>query len=70
MTLVKINDDKSAVLQLGTWRSRSMPIDCVVGCRTEGQVKLVGLWFDPDLQVDKNWSEVKNRMVSLSQKWA
>ena len=32
--------------------------------------KLLGVWFGPDLQVDKNWGEVTSRVASLTQKWA
>ena len=40
-------------------------------CRwTEGPVKLLGVWFGPDLQVEKNWDEVASRVASLTHKWA
>jgi hypothetical protein len=70
LTGAKINQDKSVGLQLGTWRGRSMPSDGVVGRWTDGPVKLLGVWFGPDLQVDRNWDEVTSKVVSLTQKWA
>ncbi len=65
-----INPDKSVGLRLGTWRGKSMPSDSVVGCWTDRPVKLLGVWFGPDLQLDKNWDEVTSRVASLTQKWA
>jgi hypothetical protein len=70
VTGAKINHEKSVGLQLGTWRGRSMPPDSVVGRWTDGPVKLLGVWFGPDLQVDKNWGEVTSRVAHLTQKWA
>lgn len=35
------------------------------------QSNCLGVLFDPDLQIDKDWDEVTNRVrVNLTQKWA
>ncbi len=70
VTGAKINPDKSVGLRLGTWRGRPMPSNSVVGRWTDGPVKLLGVWFGPDLQLDRNWDEVTSKVASLTQKWA
>lgn len=40
----------------------------IVGCRTDGPVILVGAWFGPDLQMEKNWAEIKSRVVAFPQR--
>ena len=65
-----INRDKSVGLQLGNWRGRPTPASGEFCRWTEGPVKLLGVWFGPDLQVDRNWDEVASRVASLTQKWA
>lgn len=32
---------------------------------TDWSVKLLGVWFDPALQVDNSWEEVTNRITFL-----
>lgn len=48
------NQEKSVDLQLSTQRGRSMFTNSVVRCWMEGLVKLLGVWFSEDHQVDKN----------------
>ena len=53
----KVNFDKSEDLWLGAWK----------GCDTlprpfrwsDGPVRILGVWFGPDLQLKRNWSEVQ-----------
>ena len=45
----KVNFDKSEGLRLGAWRgSNTLP----------GPIRILGVWFGPDLQLERNWSEV------------
>ena len=49
----KVNFDKSEDLQLGAWRgSDTLP----------GPVRILGVWFGPDLQLERNWSEVQDKV--------
>ncbi|GAB1597330.1 hypothetical protein Ahia01_000009400 [Argonauta hians] len=64
-----INHEKSVCLRLGSWRGRPMPPDSVAGHWTDGPVKMLGVWFGPDLQVERNWDEVTSRVANLIQKW-
>lgn len=66
---VKINANKLVGLLLYSWRDRIMPSDGVVGRWTDGRVKLIEIWFGPNLQVNKNLEERTNRVTSLTQKW-
>lgn len=45
-------------LLLGTCRRKSIPFNNVVRLWTGGLVKMFGVWFDLDLQIEKNLSEV------------
>lgn len=62
---IKISANKSVGFPLGTWGSRSMPSDGLVGFWTGVLVKLVGICFGPGLQEDTNWKEVTNRVTSI-----
>lgn len=42
----------------------------VVVCWPDGPVKLLEVWFSPDVQVEKNWDMVMNRVANLTQRWA
>lgn len=50
----KFNQEKSVVLQLGTWRGKWMSPNSIVRHQTEGLVKLLGVWFRENLQLEKN----------------
>lgn len=64
-----VKQENSEGPQLSTWRCRRMSTDTVVAL--DGiPVTFLGVWFCPDLQVDKNWSEVTNKVASLTQKGA
>lgn len=41
----------------------------VMGQWTEGAVKMLGVWFDPEPQTEKNWSVVVDRVTTLIQIW-
>ena len=52
----KVNFDKSEGLRLGAWRgSNTLPGPFRW---SEGPVCILGVWFGPDLQLERNWSEV------------
>lgn len=65
VTEAMINQEKSVGLLFDTWKGRPMPTDSVVGHWMEELVKLLGVEFNPDLQVDKNWGEVTDKVASL-----
>lgn len=41
-----------------------------MGCWMEGLLKLLGIWFGPDLQAEKNRDEVMSRVAKFTQKLA
>ena len=55
VTGAKINCDKSSGLRIGAWRG--MPLQGPFSW-SDGPCKILGVWFGPDLQLEKNWSEV------------
>ncbi|MCP3653585.1 MAG: zinc-binding domain-containing protein [Herbaspirillum sp.] len=68
-----MNADKSVGLLLGEWRGEPTPAAASgvgVWRWTEGPVKVLGVWFGPDLQVERNGEEVEIRVAILIQKWA
>ena len=56
----KVNFDKSKGLRLGAWRGS----DTLPGPFrwSDGPVRILGLWFGPDLQLERNWSEVQGKV--------
>ena len=56
----KINFDKSEGLQLGAWRCS----DTLPGPFrwSDGPVRILRVWFGPDLQLERNWSEVQAKV--------
>ena len=53
----KVNFDKSKGLWLGAWRgSDNLPGPF---CWSDGPIRILGVWFGPDLQLKRNWSEVQ-----------
>ena len=57
---VKVNFDKSEGLRLGAWRGS----DTLPGlfCWSDGLVRILRVWFGPDLQLERNWSEVQAKV--------
>ena len=56
----KVNFDKSEGLQLGAWRGSSTlpgPFHW-----SDGPIRILGVWFGPDLQLEWNWSEVQAKV--------
>ena len=52
----KVNFDKSEGLRLGAWRgSNTLPGPFRW---SDGPIRILGVWFGPDLQLERNWSEV------------
>ena len=56
----KVNFDKSEGLRLGSWRGS----DTLPGPFrwSDGPVRILGVWFGPDLQLERNWSEVQAKV--------
>ena len=56
----KVNFDKSEGLRLGAWKGS----DTLPGSfrRSDGPVRILGLWYGPDLQLERNWSEVQDKV--------
>ena len=56
----KVNFDKSEGLRLCAWRGS----DTLPGPfrRSDGPVGILGVWFGPDLQLERNWSEVQAKV--------
>ena len=55
-----VNFDKSEGLRLGAWRGS----DTIPGPFrwSDGPVCILGVWFGPDLQLERNWSEVQAKV--------
>ena len=60
----KVNFDESEGLRLGAWRSSNTlpgPFRW-----SDGPIRILGVWFGPDLQLERNWSEAKvNALVGI-----
>ena len=56
----KVNFDKSEGLRLGAWRGS----DTLPGPFrwSDGPVRILRVWFGPDLQLERNWSEVQAKV--------
>ena len=37
---------------------------------TDGPCKIFGVWFTPDLQLEKNWSEVLEKVMATTELWS
>ena len=63
----KVNFDKSEGLQLGAWRGS----DTLQGPFrwSDGPVRILGVWFGPDLQLERNWSEVQAQVNAQVEIW-
>ena len=56
----KVNFDKSEGLRLGAWRgSNTLPGPFRW---SDGPIRILGVWFGPGLQLERNWSEVKTKV--------
>ena len=66
VTGAKINCDKSSGLRIGAWRG--MPLQGPFSW-SDGPCKILGVWFGPDLQLEKNWSEVLKAVRSAAALW-
>ena len=63
----KVNFDKSEGLQLGAWRgSNTLPGPFRW---SDGLVCILGVWFGPDLQLERNWSEVHAKVNAQVEIW-
>ena len=52
--------DKSEGLQLGAWMSSdTLPVPF---CWSDRLIRILGVWFGPDLQLDRNWLEVQAKV--------
>ena len=52
----QVNFDKSEGLRLGAWRGSNTLLGPFR--RSDGPIRILGVWFGPDLQLERNWSEV------------
>ena len=62
----KVKLDKSEGLLLSAWRGSYTLSESF--CWSEGPVRILGVWFGPDLQLERNWSEVQAKVNA--QGWA
>ena len=67
VTGAKINRDKSSGLRLGSWKGVSLPGPFLW---TDGPVKILGIWFGPDLLVEMNWSEAQEKAEDAVKLWS
>ena len=63
----KVNFDKSEGLQLGAWRG-SVPLPGTFRW-SDGPVRIIGVWFGPGLQLERNWSEVQAKVEAQVDAW-
>ena len=63
----KINFDKSESLRLGAWRgSDTLPMPFRWSDRP---VRILWVWFEPDLQLERNWPEVQVKVDAQVGTW-
>ena len=62
VTGAKINREKSVGLRLGSWKGCALPGPFIW---KDGPCKILG----PDLQLEKNWSEVLEKVVTATELW-
>ena len=66
VTGAKINREKSVGLRLGSWKGWALPGPFIW---KDGPRKILGFWFGPDLHLEKNWSEVLEKVVTATELW-
>ena len=66
VTGAKINREKSVGLRLGSWKGCVLPGPFIW---KDGPCKILGVCFGPDLQLEKNWSEVLDKVVAATELW-
>ena len=52
----KVNFNKSEGLRIGAWRGSNTLLGPFRW--SDGPIRILGVWFGPDLQLERNWSEV------------
>ena len=62
----KINREKSVGLRLGSWKGCTLPGPFIW---KDGPCKILGVWFGSDLQLEKNWSKVLEKVVAATELW-
>ena len=63
----KVNFDKSEGLRLGAWRgSNTFPVPFRW---SDGPIRILGVWFGPDLPLERNWSEVQTKVNAQVEIW-
>ena len=63
----KVNFDKSEGLWLGTWRG-SVPLPGPFHW-SDGPIHILGVWFGPGLQPERNWLEVQTKVEAQVVAW-
>ena len=63
----KVNFDKSEGLRLGAWRG-SVPLPGPFRW-SDGPVRILGVWFGPGLQLERNWLEVRAKVEARVAAW-
>ena len=64
VTRAKIIHKKFVGLRLGSWKGYALPGPFIW---KDGPFKILGVWFGPDLQLEKNWSEVLEKVVAATE---
>ena len=67
VTGTKVNFDKSEGLRLGAWRG-GVPLSGPFHL-SDGPVRFLGVWFGPDLQLERNLSEVQTKVEVQVATW-
>ena len=63
----KVNFDKSEGLRLGAWMgSNTLPGPFRW---SDGIIRILGVWFGPDLQLERSWSEVQAKVNAQAGNW-
>ena len=57
---------KSLLVQLSLWKSCALPGPF---SWEDGSCKILGVWFSPNLQLEKNWLKVLEKVVATTDLW-